>query len=156
MRDLCLAVSAIALLIAGLPAAQARVVQGGDLAVLAKGRYTCELPGNPSDLDMFGGQHQPDMDFDVIGDSSYRARGVRGTYLMIGDKVRFTSGALEGHQLHQVGTTFLRAVEADGTDGTLRCVNSVQGVAVAPGDTRRCKQRTEAKVALRKTDDLAC
>ncbi len=157
MRDLALAVSLVALLVAGFATADARVLPGGDLTVLPKGHYTCELPGNASDIDSFGGQHQPDADFDVIGDSSYRSKDSRGTYLMIGDKVRFTSGALEGRQFHHVGATFLRAIEADGSDGALRCISSTQGVATAPGDNRRCKRRAKADLALGKSDDdLAC
>jgi hypothetical protein len=157
MRDLALAVSLFALLAAGSTSAEARVVPGGDLTTLTKGHYTCELPGNASDLDSFGGLHQPDSDFDIIGDSSYRSNGSRGTYLMIGDKVRFTSGALQGRQFHHVGATFLRKIEADGSDGLLRCVSSTQGIAIAPGDNRRCKQRAKADLALgKRDDDLAC
>jgi hypothetical protein len=157
MREPLLAAIFAALLAVALHPGTARAVPGGDLTVLVKGHYTCELPGNASDPDLFGGQPQPESDFEVIGDSSYLSKDGRGTYLMTGDSVHFTTGKLEGRRFHKVGNTFLREVEPDGSDGLLRCVSSAQGVATAPGDDRRCKRAKRDKVAARKRDDdLAC
>jgi hypothetical protein len=149
-------VLALAILLGTGPAA---AVPGGDLTVLTKGHYVCEVPGDPDNPDLFGGIRRPDSDFDVVGDSSYRARGVRGIYFMTGDSIRFTGGPLQGARFHRTGPNFLREVDADGTDGDLRCVNSVQAVALEPSDTSRCKRvaKDPDKMALRRRDDTpAC
>jgi hypothetical protein len=157
---------ALAILLgAGLPAAgllgakSAMAVPGGDLSVLIKGHYVCETPGDPENPDLFGGDRRPDSDFTVVGDSSYRARGVRGVYLLTGDSLRFTEGPLKGVHFHRAGSNFVRSVNADGTDGDLRCVNSVQTIAPQPSDTSRCKSLANApgKEALRARDSaLTC
>jgi hypothetical protein len=136
----------------GLPGTEsALAVSGGDLSVLARGHYVCEIPGDPENPELFGRKRRPDADFDVVGDSSYRTKGVRGIYLLTGDSVRFTEGPLKGAHFNRVGTNFLRTVNPDGTDGDLRCVNSVQAAALEPSDTSRCKRlaKDPDKVALR-------
>src|SRR5690606_33428043 len=102
-----------------LAAAPAMGVPGGEIGTLEIGRYTCELPG-----DALGprGVHVPAEDFAVVHGSSYRAEGVRGTYLLTGDDVVMTSGPRKGARYRRVNEGFLRKQNADGSDSDLRCV----------------------------------
>lgn len=102
-----------------LLAAPAAAVPGGEIGTLMIGRYTCELPG-----DALGprGVHVPSADFAVVPGSSYRANGVRGTYLLTGDQVVMTSGPRKGERYHRLTQGFLRKQNSDGSDGDLRCV----------------------------------
>ncbi len=111
------------LILSALPAlvlaASASAAPGGPIGTLPRGPYVCELPG-----DALGptGERQPQYDFTVIHGSSYRAGGQRGVYLLTGDRVAFTSGPFDGVRFHRLGDGFLRRIEADGSDGPLRCV----------------------------------
>jgi len=132
---------AAAILFTGAPL---RAVSGGQIGVLPKGRYVCELPGDAGDPGMASGRHQPEADFTVIGNSSYNAAGARGSYFLAGDTLAFTSGPFDGRRMHRLRGNFLRAIAADGSDGALRCVNSLQAMAPAPQDDRPCKHRKAA------------
>ena len=68
-----------------------------------------------------------EFDFTVVRGSNYRADGKRGSYLMTGDVVAMTGGKLKGLKLHRISDGFLRRVEADGTDGEMRCVRGTAG-----------------------------
>ncbi len=94
-------------------------VPGGEIDTLTIGRYTCELPG-----DALGprGDLQPAEDFAITFGSSYRVKGVRGTYLLTGDTVVMTSGPRKGERYNRISQGFLRRQNADGSDGNLRCV----------------------------------
>lgn len=99
-------------------------VPGGLIGTLDQGRYTCEMPG------VAGGPVRiaaKEFDFTVVRGSSYRAGGQRGSYLLTGDQVTMTGGALKGLKLHQISRGFLRRVEADGSDGEMRCVLATAG-----------------------------
>jgi hypothetical protein len=109
----------LALLVLALSAAPASAVPGGEIDTLELGHYTCELPG---DALAERGVHVPAEDFAVVYGSSYRAKGVRGTYLLTGDEVVMTSGAKKGARYHRLTAGFLRRENADGSDGDLRCV----------------------------------
>jgi hypothetical protein len=102
-----------------LLAAPAAAVPGGDIDTLEIGRYVCELPG-----DALGprGVLQPHEDFQIVVGSSYMAEGLRGTYLLTGDDVVFTSGPRKGARYHRISNGFLRKLNAQGADGDLRCV----------------------------------
>lgn len=102
-----------------LLASPAAAVPGGEIDTLTIGRYTCELPG-----DALGprGEHVPDADFAIVFGSSYRTKGVRGTYLLTGDQIVMTSGPRMGERYHRLTQGFLRKQNADGRDGDLRCV----------------------------------
>lgn len=92
---------------------------GGLIGTLDQGRYTCELPGNA------GGPVRvaaSEFDFQVIHGSNYRAGGKRGSYLLTGDVVTMTAGALKGLKLHRISSGFLRRIEPNGADGEMRCV----------------------------------
>ena len=113
----------IACLIALLPhpalAAEPTPVPGGEIGTLEQGRYVCELPGDATGP---AGRHVADADFTVISASNYRAKGRQGSYLLTGDRVTMTSGPHKGRRLHRLSRGFLREVDADGSDGLLRCV----------------------------------
>ncbi len=119
----------------------AHAVSGGDLDVLPKGNYVCELPGDAGDPGIAGGRHQPDSDFAVFGDSTYRSQGMRGVYLMTGANVVMTSGPLRGRRFTHIKQRFLRETNADGSPGALRCISSIQAIGIEPADGRRCKAR---------------
>lgn len=137
-----------ALLAAALFAAgAAHAVPGGDLGVLPKGPYVCELPGDAGDPGIAGGRHQPESDFEVIGDSAYRSGGKRGIYLLTGDRLVMTTGPLEGRRFRRIGPSFVRQLAADGSDGELRCIRSLQtlGLATRDGKPRRCKREAASE-----------
>lgn len=94
-------------------------VAGGPIGTLTIGRYVCELPGDASGA---AGRPQPDFEFRVVNASSYKAGGVRGSYLLTGDRVMMTGGKLKGLRLHRISGGFLRRIEQDGSDGEMRCV----------------------------------
>jgi len=100
-------------------AAPAGAVPGGQIGTLETGKYYCELPGDAAGP---VGRHVPEADFRVISASSYEAGGRIGSYLLTGERVTMTSGPHQGRKFHRIGRGFLRAVEADGSDGALRCV----------------------------------
>ncbi|MBC2668559.1 elongation factor P [Novosphingobium piscinae] len=92
---------------------------GGPIGVLPLGRYACELPG---DVEGPVGVREPAADFTVTYGSTYRTPAGKGTYLLTGDRVSFTSGPIRGAHYQRTGTTFLRQTLPDGTPGRLRCV----------------------------------
>lgn len=110
---------ALPVLALALLASPALAVPGGEIGSLQLGRYTCELPG-----DALGprGEVRPAEDFAIIFGSRYEAEDVRGTYLLTGDQVVFTSGPRKGERYHRITQGFLRRQNADGSDGDLRCV----------------------------------
>lgn len=93
-------------------------VPGGPISTLPMGHYMCELAG---DADGPVGKPVPDSEFRVVNASSYKAGGIRGSYLMTGDMVTMTGGKLRGLKLHRVSGNFLRKVEPNGSDGEMRC-----------------------------------
>lgn len=117
-------IPALALLLTGAASPGPPPVPGGLIGTLEQGRYTCELPGDAS-----GPVHVPasEFNFTVIRGSSYRAGGIRGSYLLTGDLITMTGGKLKGLKLHRISDGFLRRVEADGSDGELRCVLGTAG-----------------------------
>lgn len=94
-------------------------VQGGPIATLPLGHYTCELPGDAGGP---VGKLVPDYAFRIVNSSSYKTAGMRGSYLYTGDRVIMTGGKLKGLKLHRLSDGFLRRIEADGSDGDMRCV----------------------------------
>ncbi|MCT2400040.1 hypothetical protein [Novosphingobium mangrovi (ex Huang et al. 2023)] len=91
---------------------------GGRIGTLALGRYVCEMPGDAASRPV----HQ--FEFRVVNASSYKAGGVRGSYLYTGDRVVMTGGKLKGLRLHRISEGFLREIAEDGSDGPMRCVRT--------------------------------
>lgn len=92
---------------------------GGPIGTLPLGHYVCELPGDVTGL---ASLRQPEVEFTLTRGSSYQAAGGAGTYLLTGDRLTFTAGPRQGATYRRTGTSFLRQLQADGTDGRLRCV----------------------------------
>ena len=107
-----------ALLLAMAPAT-VRAAPGGPIGVMPLGAYICELPGDASGP---AGLRQRGDEFAITHGSSYRTDQGPGIYLLTGNRLTFTSGPLKGGIWHRTGRSFLRRVQADGTDGALRCV----------------------------------
>lgn len=105
-----------------LAAGPALAAPGGPLDALEPGRYVCELPGDAAGP---AGIRQDDETFVVLNASAYEATGGRGTYLVTGDVVTFTSGPKNGQRFRRISVNFLRKLGADGRDSTLRCVRRV-------------------------------
>lgn len=118
-RFLALALVAPALVAAAPPPP----VPGGPIGVLQQGRYSCEMPGDAAGP---VGYPAKDLDFSIVNGSGYNIKGKRGVYLLTGDIVTMTSGALKGLKFHRVSDRFLRKIESDGHDGELRCVMTVR------------------------------
>lgn len=98
-------------------------VPGGKIDTLAMGRYTCELPGDAGGP---AGKPLPEFAFRVVNASSYKAGGLRGSYLYSGDQVIMTGGKLKGLKLHRISEGFLREIARDGSDGEMRCVRTLR------------------------------
>lgn len=117
------AVALITALALALPALAADSVPppvpGGRIGTLEMGDYTCELPG---DAGGSAGTPVPEYAFRVVNASSYKAGGVRGSYLLAADRVTMTGGKLKGLRLHRISSGFLRRIADDGSDGPMRCV----------------------------------
>lgn len=120
-------------LLAALPliglTAQVAAVPGGEIGTLEQGRYSCELPGDAAGP---AGIHQPAEDFTVISASSYRANGTLGSYLLTGDSVVMTNGPHRGERFQRQSRGFLRQINADGSEGLLRCVLGRKRKSEAP------------------------
>jgi len=112
-KTLATALAAMAL---ATPLAAAPVDAIGTLAI---GRFVCELPG-----DALGpaGIRQPDADFAILNASAYQSAAGRGSYLLVGEMMTFTSGPRKGEKYHRISANFLRRLNPDGSDGALRCV----------------------------------
>lgn len=100
-------------------AVPAHAVPGGRIGTLPLGLYQCELPGDAAGPTRI---HVPEADFTVVTASSYRAGGVRGSYLLTGDRAVITSGPHKGKSYHRVSRGYLRLVDEDGQPGKLRCI----------------------------------
>jgi hypothetical protein len=114
-------------------------VPGGAIGTLEQGYYTCELPGDATGP---AGRHLPEADFTVTSASSYRAGGTLGSYLLTGDRLVMTSGPHRGQKFVQVSRGYLRQLNADGSQGEMRCVLGRRNSASPspcpdrPGDTK--------------------
>lgn len=104
-------------------ASSASAVPGGELGTLPLGRYVCELPGDAAGPSR---RHIPAEDFRVVSASSYTSGDVLGSYLLIGDQMRMTSGPHEGNRYRQMSSGFLRKIAADKKPGKLRCVRATR------------------------------
>lgn len=110
-----------AALIAVLAASAASAVPGGEIGVMPTGSFICELPGDAAGPWRI---RQPDEDFSIISAANYRAKGVRGSYLLTKDQLMMTSGPHKGKRYHRQSYGYLRLIGEDGEPGKLRCVLS--------------------------------
>ena len=105
------------LLLAGaaIPVAAA---DDGSLNTLPRGSYVCGTPGDASGK---AWNRSANLGFVIVNGSSYRTEEGRGTYLMTGRSVAFTSGPLKGKSFEQETPKRLRSVAADAGATSLRC-----------------------------------
>lgn len=94
-------------------------VPGGEIGTLTAGKYTCEMPGDAGGP---VGKVLPEYAFRVVNASSYKAGGIRGSYLYTGDRVVMTGGTLKGLKLRRVSDGFLRQIDDRGSETGMRCV----------------------------------
>ena len=86
---------------------------------LTPGDYACEVPGPTLEALPVA---VPAEDFAILGASTYRAQGSVGTYLVSGEIVQFTSGPKVGLRLRRFSSAFVRVLDADGHETTVRCL----------------------------------
>jgi hypothetical protein len=100
-------------------------VPGGPIGTLELGLYRCERDGTAGGP---VGIRLPQYDFRAVTGSNYKTPdGVRGSYLMTGDRVIMTGGKLKGLKMHRTSKGFLRHQDAQGADNDIRCVLSRAG-----------------------------
>ena len=97
-------------------------VPGGPIGHLDPGAWHCELPGDAGGA---VGLHVAGEDFEVVNANTYRSAQGRGTYLLTGDMLTFTSGPKEGEIFRRITTGFMRKTDAAGANTTMRCVRRV-------------------------------
>ena len=102
--------------------APALAVPGGPIGQLNPGTYLCELPGDAGGA---VGLHVPGEDFEIDNANTYRTAAGRGTYLLTGNMLTFTSGPKYGDTFRRITNGFLRKADASGADTQLRCVRRV-------------------------------
>ena len=103
-------------------AAPALAVPGGPIGQLDPGTYLCELPGDAGGA---VGLHVTGEDFEIVNANTYRTATGRGTYLLTGNVLTFTSGPKYGETFHRITNGFLRKSDSSGADTKLRCVRRV-------------------------------
>jgi hypothetical protein len=106
-------------LAAVLAAASSIAVAQGPINTVARGAYTCELPGDAAGQASVA---QPDRSFRIESSSRYSAPQGSGTYLRTGKRLEMTSGPRKGEAYLIVHVGFMRLLQADGTPSRLRCV----------------------------------
>jgi hypothetical protein len=102
-----------------LLAVPALATTGGKLDTVARGSWTCEMPG---DAGSERGIPVDGADFVVTPSSTYRTETGRGTYLRTGDMVTMTSGPRKGERYRVQTERMLKKLAPDGTDEGMRCV----------------------------------
>jgi len=110
------------LLLALLCSGPALAVPGGPIGQLEPSAWHCEQPGDAGGA---VGLHVAGEDFEIVNANTYRTAQGRGTYLLTGNVLTFTSGPKEGAIFHRITAGFLRKTDGHGRDTTLRCVRRV-------------------------------
>ena len=99
----------------------AQAVPGGELGTLEIGKWFCEMPGDAAAPPV----PVPAETFTAVPDSTYiSASGVAGSYLLLGEDLVMTTGALKGHRFHLDSAATLHRIDKDGDEIDLRCVRS--------------------------------
>lgn len=100
-------------------AAPALAVPGGPIGQLNPGTYLCEQPGDAGGA---VGLRVAGEDFEIVNANTYRSASGRGTYLLTGNILTFTSGPKYEQTFHRITNGFLRKIDTSGADTKLRCV----------------------------------
>lgn len=106
-----------------LPAVPAAATPGGKLDTLQRGRYVCALPGDALAEAVVVLQ---DKGFVIDNGSTYHTESGTGTYLLLGDEVRFTRGPMNGMRFQRTSPASLRWIDENGQPGRVRCVRNVR------------------------------
>ena len=110
-----------ALLLLCLAAEPSHATPGGELGTVKLGKWFCELPGDAAAPAV----PVPAESFTTVPDSTYIAGdGVAGSYLLLGDVLVMTTGALSGHRFHLETAATVRRIDAQGKDLPVRCVRA--------------------------------
>ena len=110
-----------ALLVLCLPTVPAHAAPGGELATLALGKWFCEMPGDAAAPAV----PVPTETFTAVPDSTYIASDeVAGSYLLLGDELLMTTGALRGHRFHLETAATIHRIDDKGIETALRCVRA--------------------------------
>lgn len=111
----------LALLALALPVTSAHAVPGGELGTLENGKWFCEKPGDAA----APSTPLPRESFVALPDSAYRAAdGTEGVYLLLGDELVMTSGALRGHRFKLDSAATMHRLDAEGDEIDQRCVRA--------------------------------
>jgi hypothetical protein len=108
-----------AILLGILAAGPALAAPGGTIDTIRRGDYYCELPGDATGP---AGHIQAEEGFSITNGSSYATAQGGGSYLLVGHVLTMTSGPKRGQKFNRLSSNFLRKLDADGTESTLRCV----------------------------------
>ena len=92
---------------------------GGPIDTILPGEYACELPGDATGPVGFPVAEEA---FSITSGSSYATTRGGGSYLLTGDLLVMTSGPKRGQKYNRLSDNFLRKLNADGAESTLRCV----------------------------------
>ena len=110
-----------ALLVLCLSAEPAQAAPGGELGTLELGKWFCELPGDAAAPAV----PVPAETFTAVPDSTYIAGDdVAGSYLLLGDELVMTTGALRGHRYHLETAATIHLIDDKGNETGLRCVRA--------------------------------
>ena len=110
-----------ALLVLCLSTVPAHASPGGELATLALGKWFCEMPGDAAAPAV----PVPTETFTAVPDSTYIASDeVAGSYLLLGDELVMTTGALRGHRFHLETAATIHRIDDKGNETALRCVRA--------------------------------
>lgn len=94
---------------------------GGALGTIEPGKWFCEVPGDAA----APAKAVPTENFTAVKDSSYRAAdGSEGHYLLLGDVLTMTSGALRGNRYTLDSQATMRKLGPSGEPVALRCVRA--------------------------------
>ncbi|MFV0644912.1 MAG: hypothetical protein ACK5NN_10505 [Sphingomonadaceae bacterium] len=119
-----LAVSQPALAVAQTAGTAASVDRNGKLLTLPRGSYLCTLPGNAEGLAMIP---VPEAHFKITNGSSYSHSDGKGTYLLTGTYMRFTSGPLDGRRFEQTASNTVRALDENDQPLAMLCTRFDDG-----------------------------
>ncbi|MBD3728114.1 MAG: hypothetical protein IE933_00225 [Sphingomonadales bacterium] len=106
------------MLLLATTAAAATATPGGRLGTLPLGNYACTLPGDAAGLAVVP---VTEADFSIIFGSSYANGAGKGTYLLTGKTVQFTSGPMKGMVFAKTGSNTIREQAVDGSLSEKRC-----------------------------------
>jgi hypothetical protein len=129
----------LALMAATAPTA-AHAAPGGLLRTLLIGYWVCETKGDAATAPV---KLLADS-FRIIPDSSYRtAKGVGGTYLLLGNDLVMTTGPFRARKYILVGQGILHPIDAKGRRTSDRCVRQSSASALEATNDRESDAREQ-------------